>query len=146
MLPLAAPGASLESRHQDADQQVFQNAEVTLGKLPVNLALPRHFSHVQWLALREAGRLPETREGAEIPRQSLLCDFLLEIGQEIPLKVIVRPNPLFRVVQRGEQSISQSLRQVKGAPQFGRGQRVEVFYYGTSAKEIDAGATHLPCA
>src|SRR5207253_7054639 len=77
------PGAPREDRYPESKQEVFENLDVALHRLPFDLALARHGGNVEWRGVREADGLEEARERADVTDEPLELNFLAEVQRGI---------------------------------------------------------------
>jgi hypothetical protein len=86
----AALGPLQKNRQAIADEEIFEDSEIALDDLPLDRAFPGDLGNVENTALGEAGPLEKAGKSAEVPRQSLLADFLLQIGLYIAGQKLIR--------------------------------------------------------
>jgi len=113
---------------------------VALDDLRVHRALAGDRGHVEDGALREAGRLEEAREAAELAHEPLLLDLLAQVGADVVAQVARRILGRARERQRPE---AQRPREVEVAPELARRQRVHAQRARASGEQIRAPAPQL---
>lgn len=84
------PGAPREDRYPESKQEVFENLDVALHRLPFDLALARHGGNVEWRGVREADGLEEARERADVTDEPLELNFLAEVQRGIAAEDVSR--------------------------------------------------------
>ena len=127
----ARPAA--KDRDPEGQQQVFEDLEVALDRLPTDRALPRHLAQVQHPPVREGDRLQETLEAVEVPHQTLRLHLLLHIERGVGGEGSLRVGS---VPDEGQQAGRQRPFQIETGTEFRREERLHPAYYRAPRQEI----------
>ena len=136
-MPLRALG---ENRQAESEQQVLQDLEVGLDRLPAHPALPSHLGQVQHGRVGEADRFQEPREGLDPAYEALQLHLLSQVEGYVGAQRLCGP---FRAPDERNQALTQGEGEVEARAQLSRHEGVERPHDGAAGKQIDAGPLEL---